>query len=225
MTVYIVGCSSLQSTLLPLFPSSYQQCRQVLLFQFYVSRGWNSEKVMNLPKTHYLWVGEPGLLAQPFFSLWNVFRTKYINNSIALLMGQKSCPKWHVIWLSTYHLSLIHDKHANQVLKNEKVTSVYVAFYNSEPYSYVSKNILRMLVWQAVPLQAYSTVGTPDYIAPEVFMQTGYNKLCDWWSLGVIMYEMLIGMFYHLFIYIIYKFPWVYWLNICRYHGLTYQNS
>ncbi|ETO21969.1 protein kinase [Reticulomyxa filosa] len=39
----------------------------------------------------------------------------------------------------------------------------------------------------------YSTVGTPDYIAPEVFRRTGYDKMVDWWSMGVILFEALMG--------------------------------
>lgn len=40
---------------------------------------------------------------------------------------------------------------------------------------------------------AFSTVGTPDYIAPEVFNKQGYNQSVDWWSIGVIFYEMVVG--------------------------------
>jgi len=42
-------------------------------------------------------------------------------------------------------------------------------------------------------VMAYSTVGTPDYIAPEIFSGHGYGQDCDWWSLGTIMFECQVG--------------------------------
>ncbi|KHN78841.1 Microtubule-associated serine/threonine-protein kinase 2 [Toxocara canis] len=36
--------------------------------------------------------------------------------------------------------------------------------------------------------------GTPEYIAPEVILRQGYGKPVDWWALGVIIYEFLIGI-------------------------------
>lgn len=35
--------------------------------------------------------------------------------------------------------------------------------------------------------------GTPEYIAPEVIENKPYDHMCDYWSLGILMYEMLYG--------------------------------
>ncbi|XP_041886522.1 microtubule-associated serine/threonine-protein kinase 2 isoform X2 [Corvus kubaryi] len=35
--------------------------------------------------------------------------------------------------------------------------------------------------------------GTPEYIAPEVILRQGYGKPVDWWAMGVILYEFLVG--------------------------------
>ena len=39
-----------------------------------------------------------------------------------------------------------------------------------------------------------SFLGTPAYFAPEIVTRTGHTRMLDWYNLGVLLYELLVGM-------------------------------
>lgn len=41
--------------------------------------------------------------------------------------------------------------------------------------------------------KSYTMCGTPEYLAPELVLQSGHNQAVDWWALGVLLYEILCG--------------------------------
>lgn len=56
-------------------------------------------------------------------------------------------------------------------------TNLYEGYIDSESRQFSDKQVF----------------GTPEYIAPEVILRQGYGKPVDWWSMGIILYEFLIG--------------------------------
>ena len=85
------------------------------------------------------------------------------------------------IKLSDFGLAKISDKLYDK--ENEKYTN----YINNK------KNKKKKEEEKMTHNKNYSCVGTAYYVAPEVLNQKGYEKDIDWWSAGIIFFEMLVG--------------------------------
>ncbi|EMG47339.1 hypothetical protein G210_2347 [Candida maltosa Xu316] len=65
------------------------------------------------------------------------------------------------------------------ILDEDQITTTNYALYN--PQENEGKSVIKF-------------VGTPDYLAPETIQGEGQSEASDWWSVGVITYEMIFGI-------------------------------
>jgi len=82
--------------------------------------------------------------------------------------------------------NVLIDKNGHIKLSDFGLAKVSDRLYENYKYENFNKNKL-------THKKNYSCVGTAYYVAPEVLNKSGYGKDIDWWSVGVIFFEMLVG--------------------------------
>ncbi len=93
-------------------------------------------------------------------------------------------------YIASIILALEHLHTHNIIYRDLKPENVVL---NTEGYAVLTDfGLAKSSVNQSNP--TYTFCGTPEYLAPEILKGNGHAKAVDWWSLGILLYEMIVGL-------------------------------
>mmetsp|Transcript_11136 Transcript_11136/g.16418 ORF Transcript_11136/g.16418 Transcript_11136/m.16418 type:complete len:460 (+) Transcript_11136:126-1505(+) len=132
-------------------------------------------------------------IAELVLAVEAIHKMNYVHRDLKpdnILIDKKGHIKLSDFGLSKpYKVPTEEDKiYAEQLQKESKTTEKKNDSINKLSWSE------RTATWKRTSRKMlFSPVGSNAYIAPEVLLKRGYDHSCDWWSVGIIMFEMLCG--------------------------------
>ena len=88
---------------------------------------------------------------------------------------------------------------ANHADKCQRIAKDFFNFQESQNIMIDDKGFVKIIDYGLAKMLkndelAMSYCGTPEYLAPEMISHAGHDKTVDWWAVGILIYEMLIGV-------------------------------
>ncbi|ORY87009.1 kinase-like domain-containing protein [Protomyces lactucae-debilis] len=167
---------------------SFQDTRNVYLAMEYVAGGdfrtlLTNSGVLHDPHARFY-------IAEMFLSVDELHKLGYIHRDLK--------PENFLI-SATGHIKLTDFGLASGMINNQKIESMRVKLTQAGEaremgqYSTLDRQNMYRSLRAREPTLAYSVVGSPDYMAPEVLKGLEYNHTVDYWSLGCMLFECLSG--------------------------------